>query len=251
MTQTRVRRSHAPGPFSYLVYASEMAHHAYYVVAKQEEGIERALMYADQTLGMKGQNNPDIVVLRHVLFSVDDARRVIRHAGQTGASGKKVLIITAERVFHEAQNALLKVFEEPPVGTTLILVVPSYGVLIPTLRSRLLTLPGETTHLQTNEFAISFVRASQEEREKIIAKLLQRTKADNDEEKQIARGEALRLVEALTVMAHDIWKKKPDAELTLFLEEMNRFIPILHERSAPLKLIFEHVLLTMPSNLVV
>lgn len=228
-----------------------MAHHAYYVVAQQEQGIERALTYAQHTLDMAGPNNPDIVVLRHTLFSVDDARRVIRHAGQTGASGKKLLIIAVERIFHEAQNALLKIFEEPPAGTTLILIIPSEGLLLSTLRSRLLPLPGDSSVIQRNELAVTFVEAGHSEREKIIEKLLQRAKADNDEEKQIVRGEALRLVEALTVMAHDVWKLKPDAELTLFLEEMNRFIPILHERSAPLKLIFEHVLLTMPKNLVV
>ena len=232
-----------------------MAHHAYYVVAEQEAGVSRALTFARETLGMDVEGNPDIVILRHGLLSIDDARRLIRHAGQTGVHGSKLLVITAERIFHEAQNALLKVFEEPPEGTTLILVLPSAGLLLATLRSRLLELPqlhgGPLTPPVIAQEVRTFVSASQSEREKIVAKFLERAKSDKDEEKQAVRGEVLRLIEGLTEVAHDIWKRQPDAELTLFLEEMNRFIPILHERSAPLKLIFEHVLLTMPESLVV
>ena len=228
-----------------------MAHHAYYYVAHQEEGIAQALRYAHESLHMVSEGNPDIVILRHTLFSVDDARSVVRHVGQTGISGKKLLILSTERIFHEAQNALLKVFEDPPDGTTLILILPSTGLLLPTLRSRLLSLPVGSHAGGLSHTVQTFIQASTTEREKILNALLTRAKSDKDDEKQAVRGEALRLIEGLTQRAHDIWKKKPDADLTLFLEEMSRFIPILHERSAPLKLIFEHVLLTMPPSLVV
>lgn len=228
-----------------------MAHHAYYLVSEQEAGVAKALSFAQETLGMSLENNPDIIVLRHGLFSVDDARRVIRHAGQTGVRGEKLIVITAERIFHEAQNALLKIFEEPPEGTTLILIIPSGGLLLATLRSRLLSLPGTSSEHTTPEAVVAFIRATPSEREKSVAKLLDRSKSDKDDEKQAVRGEALRLIEGLTEVAHRQWSKKPDVELTLFLEDMNRFIPILHERSAPLKLIFEHLLITFPKSLVV
>ena len=38
-------------------------------------------------------------------------------AGAPFAGEHKVVIIAANRAYHEAQNALLKLFEEPPPGT--------------------------------------------------------------------------------------------------------------------------------------
>ena len=234
-----------------MVYARDMSHHAFYIVAAKEEGVSRALTYAQSDLGMEVSNNPDIVTLSHGLFSVDDARRVVRHASQTGSGGKKLIIVSAERIFHEAQNALLKIFEEPPEGTTLILIIPSAGVMLATLRSRLLELPMSLHDGEVGENVTAFIQGTPAEKEKIVAKLLERTKSEKEEEKQAARGDALRLLEGLTLLVHTAWRKKPTEELTLFLKDANTFIPILHERSAPLKLIFEHVLLTFPENLVV
>ncbi len=227
-----------------------MAHHAYVVEGDRETGILAAREYANTTLGLLGEQNPDVVVFQYGLFSVDDAREVARFASSSPVAGdKKMLVIAATRIFHEAQNALLKLFEEPPVGTTMVLVVPSFGQLLPTLRSRVLTLGGGE---QTTEVAKEFLSLDASAREKYIAKLLERTKSDKDEDKQAARGEILRLIESLTRISYKAREKAKDAqlqELTYFLSDLDRFIPILHERSAPLKLIFEHLLLVIPSSL--
>lgn len=225
-----------------------MAHHAYFFAGDTEKGIEKALAYGKEELGLVAINNPNVVVFRYGLFSVDDARRVIRMAGQASMGGdQKLIIVAVERIFHEAQNALLKLFEEPPIGTTLVLVVPSAGILLATLRSRLVALGKQK--IQVSEEATAFLAAEAGEREKVIAKLLDRTKSDKDEEKQAARGEALRLVEGLAGAAYLSWQKKGSEDTKLFMHDLERFIPILHERSAPLKLIFEHILLTTPQSL--
>jgi DNA polymerase-3 subunit delta' len=50
--------------------------------------------------------------------------------------GKAFIIDEAELIRGEGQNALLKTLEEPPAGTTLILITASEERLLPTLRSR-------------------------------------------------------------------------------------------------------------------
>jgi len=68
-----------------------------------------------------------------------DAIRRLKQAMQLRAvSGKrKVAIIDdADRLSLAAQNALLKTLEEPPPRSQLILVTPSPGALLPTVRSR-------------------------------------------------------------------------------------------------------------------
>lgn len=218
--------------------------HAYFYAGEQEAGVTAALAHAADELGLSPENNPDVVVFRYGLFSVDDARRVIRLADQAALGDAKLIVVAAERLFHEAQNALLKLFEEPPPATTLVLVVPSAGILLNTLRSRMLPLTGKEGSVRAEVQA--FIDASAPEWEKRVAKLLDRAKSDKDEEKQAARGEALRLVEGLQEASYLVWQKKQSNELQMFMEDLDRFIPILHERSAPLKLMFEHILLTIP-----
>ncbi|MEK7602348.1 MAG: hypothetical protein AAB472_02590 [Patescibacteria group bacterium] len=224
-----------------------MAHHAYYLTGDREEAIETARAYGAGELNLSGENNADLIVERYGLLSVDDARRIIRLALQAPLVGEqKLLVICVERFFHEAQNALLKIFEEPPESTTLILVIPSEGDLLPTLRSRLLRLSERGASELSPEVA-TFIKASASEREKLITKLLDRIKSDKEEEKQAARGEALRLVEGCMTQVHGKFATARNAsETRAFLSDMNRFLPILHERSAPYKLIFEHLQLTMP-----
>lgn len=226
-----------------------MAHHAYFLAGDAEEGIERSLAWIEKELGLGASGNPDVIVFRYDLFSVEDARAVSESAHRTSALGKgKAIVMSARRFFHEAQNALLKTFEEPPEGTYLFLIVPSEGVISPTLRSRLLPLPGSETE-SMHELAEAFASANTAGREKIVEKLLARAKSDKPEEKQAARIDALALAQGLAKLSYERRKGSDDADLLAFLDDLSRFIPILHERSAPLKPILEHLLIVAPKNL--
>lgn len=227
-----------------------MAHHAYLYAGGRGEGIASARAFA-ATLGLSGTDNPDLAVFEYGLFSVDDARRVQGFAAQAPSSGnQKLIVLAAGRLFHEAQNALLKLFEEPSEGTVLVLVVPAEGILLPTLRSRLIPLPGGEEKRSISEAAQAFLSMGRAEREKYVTKLVARSKSDKDEEKQAARLEAVSVIEGITRAAYAARGKAKDTrEFDLLLRDLGRFAPILHERSAPLKLIFEHLVIVMPEGL--
>lgn len=229
-----------------------MAHHAYLYVGSQEQGIQAARRYAATHLGIEGADHPDLAVFAYEgLFPIDDARRIQSFASQAPVKGsQKLIVMAAGRLFPPTQNALLKLFEEPSEGTTLILIVPAEGMLLPTLRSRLILFPRENEEL--GPAASAFLRAAASEREKLVAKLIARAKSDKDLEKQAARIEAVHIAEGLMRAAHAAREKASgeDAkDLMLFLWDLDRFLPILHSSSAPLKLIFEHLLAVMPRNL--
>ncbi|MBS2032768.1 MAG: DNA polymerase III subunit delta' [Deltaproteobacteria bacterium] len=57
------------------------------------------------------------------------------------ARRKAAVLVRAERMNPQAQNALLKTLEEPPPETTLILVTSAPDALLPTIRSRCLRVP--------------------------------------------------------------------------------------------------------------
>lgn len=227
------------------------AHHAYLVTGDSEDGIQTALSFAQHELGLETVGNPDVTVLRYGLFSVEEARAfqdAVMRAPVRGS--KKVIIVSATRFFFQAQNALLKTFEEPPAGTYLVLVLPNEGVVLPTLRSRLVMLKTEgATQKEENDLVQEFLKAGKEGREKLITKLLDRTKSDKDDEKAQARADAVSLLEGLTRVAYVKAREKSSPELVAFLSDVDTFAPLMHDTSTPLKLIFEHMLLTVPRGL--
>ena len=70
-------------------------------------------------------------------FLIDDAKEVIKEA-YIAESANKYLILVAKGYRIEAQNALLKILEEPPRHIIFIVVAPSKTAFLPTIRSRLL-----------------------------------------------------------------------------------------------------------------
>lgn len=72
---------------------------------------------------------------------------------QTQVINRIVLIHDASRMRHEAQNALLKTLEEPPVGTCVILTASSPRNLLPTIISRTHTLEVLPIDLQAAQAA--------------------------------------------------------------------------------------------------
>ena len=243
----------------HFAHAQHLRHHAFVIEAEDEEGIGVAQQWAGRELGMKAIGNPDVIVLRYGLFSVEDARRVCELAAGAPFVGEhKVVIIAASRAYHEAQNALLKLFEEPPPGTYLFLILPSLGGLLPTLRSRVQVLSPyrdvrrptsdvgrRTSH--TSETVEEFLKASMEKRSAIIKKL---ASGSDEEERRENREEAIVIVNGIERAVYQQnrgFTKPPVAQL---LSEIQTLRGHLHDRSAPVKMILEHLSLIIPKDLI-
>ncbi|MBU0749980.1 hypothetical protein KKH15_00490, partial [Patescibacteria group bacterium] len=219
-----------------------MAHHAFFYEGDLEQGIAATALYAEEELKIPAHGNPDVITIRYGLFSVDDARKLTELAYQNPVNGShKVIALAAGRIFHEAQNALLKLFEETPEGTTLILIIPSKGILLETLQSRLLPLPGDHNRTISSEEIETFLKSTPDEQAKVIAKIVDRSKSERPEaDKQAARLEALTLAENIERAAYaQRLAGNRSKELMVFLDDLAHFIPLLHDRSAPIKLIYE------------
>ena len=80
--------------------------------------------------------NPDVIETIHDTLTIEDSREVANFNLIKSFSGNlKIRIIFANFITLEAQNALLKVFEEPSERTYFFVVMPQDS-LLPTLRSR-------------------------------------------------------------------------------------------------------------------
>ncbi len=223
----------------------QMMHHAFVIESEAEEGIGAALAWVEKELGVKTENNPDISVLRHGLFSVADARRVSELAAGVAFAGEsKAIIIAASRAYHEAQNALLKVFEEPPAGTYLFLIMPSLGGLLPTLRSRVHVLGRNVRHQVSYipESAREFLKATKEKRSAMIKKIAGHKGGDA----AVAREEAIALLNGIEAMYRN---QIPITQCVALLSDIATLRPYLYDRSAPVKMILEHIAVVMPRDL--
>ncbi len=231
-------------------------HHAFVIEGEAEEGIAVALGFAERDLGMKAEGNPDVVVLQYGLFSVADARRVTELAAGAAFAGEhRVIIIAASRAYHEAQNALLKVFEEPPFGTHLFLIFPTLGGLLPTLRSRVQVLSmsdivsptsnvGLTMSHIIPEIAREFITATKEKRTTIAKKL---ASGKDDDERRAHRDEAIALLNGIEVAAYR--SQTSIQRHTALLSDIATLRGYLYDRSAPVKMILEHLSLVTPQGL--
>jgi DNA polymerase III delta prime subunit len=222
---------------------SDTRHHAFVIEAGGEEGIKFAREWLARELGMKGENNPDISTFTYGLFSVGDARRVCESAVQAPIAGEyKAIVIGANRAYHEAQNALLKLFEEPPKNTYLFLILPSLGGLLPTLRSRV-QIQGrkiEGREYKVSEEAEKFLKATKEKRSAIIKKL---ATGSDEEERRENRDEVIAIVNGVeAALATDVAK---NAET---LREVATLRGYLYDRSAPVRMILEHLSLVLPQR---
>ena len=87
--------------------------------------------------------HPDHLIIQPTdcpTITIDQIRNLIRwaHLKPFSKKQKTAIIQPAQKMTHQAQNALLKVLEEPPENTVIILTVDDPDNLLPTVRSRCL-----------------------------------------------------------------------------------------------------------------
>ena len=78
-------------------------------------------------------------------FKLEHAKAVVAEAYISEAS-TKYIIFGGHKFTKEAQNSLLKVLEEPPRNVEFIIITPTKSNLLPTVRSRMPIIHGETSH---------------------------------------------------------------------------------------------------------
>ncbi len=129
----------------------------------------------------------DALILEKVKLGVDDVREVKSFFNNTPSIARKkiAVIFQAEKLTAEAQNALLKIAEEPHPQALLILVVSNLDLMLPTLRSRFLKLFHQENILAKEKLpiAVDFFRSNLVKREALIKELF--LKADDDDDKNL------------------------------------------------------------------
>jgi DNA polymerase III delta prime subunit len=118
-------------------------HHAYLIEGEKEEIISELFEFIE-SIGINTKNNPDFIHISQDSFKIDDAKnlksqsneKAISYNLSNGQMGKKVFVISINSFLSDAQNTLLKMFEEPIENTMFFLIIPDTAIMLPTLLSR-------------------------------------------------------------------------------------------------------------------
>ncbi len=197
-------------------------HHAYCLVGD----FDSALAHINEDEQKPGL---DVSHLVYAQLGIAEARALKEMSAQRPVErAERVFIVSFTTATLEAQNALLKLFEEPALTTKFYIIVPTVDILIPTLRSRLMieTLPsGSNEHVVT--VAQTFLKHTYAERLALIAS---KVKAKDD-------GWVTDLLRGLEIYVEK--QKGVGASELLFVETYTR------GSGASKKMLLEHLALSL------
>lgn len=223
-------------------------HHGYLLAGNFEVSRKMAFETAKKILksttvvdgndnGCRLETHPDFFYQQFELFSVKDSQELRRKASLRPLFGNsKVFVVEILSFSIESANALLKTFEEPYEGTHFFVIVPSLEDVIPTLRSRLTVIDSgmsrEIIDEEKKKFYEKFLRDLPAKRLDAIQNIIK----NKEKEKGIEFLNELEVVVA---------GGKPTTVVNS-LEQIQKCRDFLYQRGGSLKMVLEHLALTLP-----
>lgn len=127
-------------------------------------------------------NNPDFQNYNFEKFGIENSRDLIGSVFKTPAlGGKKIYILKIGQITREAQNALLKILEEPPKNTYFLIYSCSFFNILDTLKSRAVVVFAARAEKENkNSVKIEkFLRLNTVERINFFSKIKDKEEAKN------------------------------------------------------------------------
>ncbi len=117
-------------------------HHSYLILGAGGNGVASLKKAIKRGIGFEPEGNPDYWEKQVETFGIEDSRELkgIDLGKPFRDGGRKVIVIKTEFITSEAQNALLKILEDPNSNSSFFFLMPSKEDLLPTLLSRFLVL---------------------------------------------------------------------------------------------------------------
>jgi len=162
-------------------------------------------------------------------LGIDDARKIVLSAhARPAESLTQTFVLVAHFITLEAQNALLKVVEEPPESSRFVIVVPIDFVILPTILSRC-QVTIDANQPDVSEVFTSFVTTGFKDR--------------------------LAMIETAQKKKDTAWQQSIKSGLTGYVtkhpelaQELEYCARLLLTRGASNKFLLEHAALTIPAR---
>ena len=218
-------------------------HHAYLIEGAREEIVPEIFSFCEN-LNIKTSGNPDFCHITIDNFKIDEAfelRTMSAHKGFSAA--KKVFIICANTLSLDAQNVLLKMFEEPTENTHFFLVVPDANALLKTVVSRFYLI--STNSQKDSKEVEEFIKMSLNARINFLKDFLKEEEIEDTVQLDSVRAKSLRFLNALESSLHQKSLPKCLFDTTCF-EQIFKVREFLRMPGSSTKTLMESVALVVP-----
>lgn|SRR3989344_2951345 len=172
-------------------------HHAYLIEGSRQEALEAVLGYMAEW-GIETSGNPDFCHIVLDAFKMEEALYLRDLTAEKSAGGgKKIFLLCVNSITLDAQQALLKIFEEPAAGIHFFLVVPDKNALLQTLISRFHLLPqiSPKSDLGEEKQVGEFLKMSPEQRIEFLKNFLRENEEETDLDSN--RAKSLRFLNSI------------------------------------------------------
>lgn len=216
-----------------LHFHKDALHHAYFIDGDSDIVLPQLFAFIKNDLGIVFEGNPDAHVFTYDTFGIDEGRYVkAQQSVQAFDGGKKIFVIVFNTITHEAQNSLLKVFEEPTAHTHFFLVSNSSSRLLPTLKSRLVIIHGDVSKEGVEKMGEAFLMATLSERVALITEIAE----EKDKQKALVIVQQIIDIYAHKKLRIDFTKQERET-----LQQLLAIEGYIEDRSSSIKMLLEHI----------
>lgn len=191
-------------------------------------------------------HSPDVLCQIYDSFTIDDSKKIKEWHSEKGIDGsKRMCIIGAKFINHDAERTLLKMIEEPQKGTHFFIVVPNSLILLDTILSRAhLVRADEVPDPLFKKSAEEFFKSKPKDRIDLVAEIIEEHK-ENVGSGALRFG-AIRLVNDLEKIIYEQFKNdRNNSEIKFKLGELGKARDYLSLPGASVKMILEHISLVL------
>jgi DNA polymerase III delta prime subunit len=217
---------------------NKLSHHAYLISGGQALRAE-LLSILEKKHAVLLHGNPDLFLRVYQSFTIDDARelKAEHNSRPSGSAGQKYFVLTMAGITVEAQNALLKLLEEPAEYAHFFLIVPSPHIILPTVKSRLAFIDSGTADAGEDAVVIAaakdFLKQAPPKRLEFVKSLVEDISKDK-KTKQDA-------IDFLNVLEQLLYDQKGVKKASLELETIAHARSYLTDRAPSVKMLLEYV----------
>lgn len=219
-----------------------LSHHAY-LISGERGGTSAADFLSESGISVPEGASVTVRIFR--TLSIDDARELfLAHLRKTSEESPVVYLIEFAFMTREAQNALLKMLEEPSPHTYFIIATPHPELLLPTLRSRLALMQEAMKRgRDVRKEAVRFLNGTIPERLEMITPFLPNAKDDIPAD----RSGAENLLRGLIVLLHQK-ALNDNVQMPSLIGQLDKLHGYITDPSSSVKLILEYVAHSVPST---
>ncbi len=221
-------------------------HHSHLVVGPTEKYYEKFRHMLRKKISEGDLDANDVWSRNFETLNIDDAR-AIKEVQNTRPTGpRRVMLVSLQAIQSEAQNSLLKLFEEPSSDTIFIVCAETQSIFLPTVLSRFNIIDAaraDERYVDTDNLALRFLAASFKDRLDMLEPIIK------EKERFVA-------INFLNNLEEVLYKKKSESSQSgaqsidpAIFEDIFSARHFLRSRSPSIKMILEHLASVIPVGL--